>query len=449
MKGIMDAGLKYLSSPRKALQDGYTSENDFPDDDTFQNPAPVDNMSILHSAMQQHASTLEPSMSISRPSDASRYKLFCAEAGIVGTTADFFLWQEKQTSGQKPSPLSPVVLSDTPANNTGKITIGRLTAAGVLCTHFITDKLASGFNKSVFAASALYEVYIHVRHSAGMGIISTDTIWAFVTVNGITSSMCDELVLAQYNELVLDYPDPERPVLSLLRVFEVTMGIIMVRSLRSMMQNIKEADDTRGYGAPFRLKCFLYVIHRLVQDALHNPRYTQIVHPFNDLVEDEIVNSTLISEYFATAKVSRQRIKDAKHALDIQNVNARLDKIARTSVPIGTGRTVTKDSSIPATKDKKTQVCLLHARSPLLCSEPCPNGRLHSWPDTMPPEVKEHLLSRAAKIPLPASQKPLKPAGTSVAGSIKSQKTGHKPRHSSPSSMESAVSSISEPEETV
>jgi hypothetical protein len=457
MQQIVNAGLQYLASPRKPVggsRDSASEQEDFSYDDTYsETPPPTDNMSILQSALEHQEAALQPSI---RMSDASLYKAFCLEAGIQGTTEGFFVWQEHQTSGPKKSVslLSPVLLTDTPANNTGKIHVTRLANAGVLSTVFVSEKMSAGFNKAAFTAATLYDTYNHIRHGAGMGIISLDTIWSFISVSGITPTMCNEVVLAQYNELVLDHPDPDRPMKALLRVLEVTMGASTVRSLRSMVLCINEADDTRGYGASFRLLCLLHVVHRLVQDALHNPRLTLIVHPFRQLIADEISSLTLISEYFETAKVSRQRVKDAKQEVEFGKINARLDKMAHTSSQhnstkpssLGSGRTVTQEHTVQPVKTSKQEVCLPHARSPLLCSSPCPHGRLHSWPVTMPAYTKDRLLAKAAKLDLPTSGKS---NSGSVASSHKTQTTPRKPRADSPSSVESAVSSISKTEAPV
>jgi hypothetical protein len=448
MNKIMNAGLQYLGSPKKSIEESKDSQfvnDDYLEDDAFSEPhPPTDNMSILHSALQQQEAALLPSIQMS---EASLYKTFCLEAGIIGDTAGFFIWQEKH-SGVKTSTSSvPLVhISDTPANNTGKIHVTRLANVGVLCNTFVSEKLASGFNKSVFVNAALYDIYAAIRHGAGMGLISTDTIWTFISFNGITPNMCNELVLAQYTETVLDHHDPDRPMISLMRVLEVTMGIPTVNRLRLLVQCIKDADDSRGYGAPFRLLCFLHVIHRLVQEALHNPRYTLIVHPFRTLIDAEITSLTLTSDYYSTAKISRRRIKDAKQETEMKVLANRLDKIAHPSsqhnnkkpIPLNSGRTITQETAeIPV---KRQEVCLPHMRSPSLCPDPCRDKRLHLWPATMPIHTKDMLLARAALIPLPAAGKPV---SGSVSSSKKSLKSGSKSRPDSPSSVESAVSSIS------
>jgi hypothetical protein len=57
MKNIMSAGLQYLGSPKKSIGDYEGSQfgNEIsPDDDAFLEPSPpTDNMSILHSALEQ------------------------------------------------------------------------------------------------------------------------------------------------------------------------------------------------------------------------------------------------------------------------------------------------------------------------------------------------------------------------------------------------------------
>jgi hypothetical protein len=450
MQNFVNAGIKLLSSPQRGLrytEETMESENEFTYDDTFAAPEnTTDNMAILRSAaMQQQSTPPVPVQSLDRLSDAQRYNKFCLEAGFSGNSADFYTWLEKQTpSGPQSSSVPPVPISDTPANYSGKITVSRLVTAGVVSAVFVTAKLVCGFNKSIFLAAALYELYGHLQHAAGMGLISPETMWAFATVNGITPAMCDEAVQAQYNDVVLDHPDPERPTLAILRVFEVVMDAPTVRGLRLLLLGIKETDDTHGYGAPFRLKCLLYVVHRLVQDSLHGPQCMLIVHPFHALIDAEITGQLLTSEYFATTKVSRQRAKDAKLALDIETVNTRLDKMARMSTPLGAGRTVTKEPLAKAVRPQP--VCLDHVRSPLLCSDPCPKNHLHSWPSTMPARTKEYLLGLAAKIPLPGS-------GGSTGGSRpesqRSQRSARPPRNNSPSSVESAVSSISHTEAPV
>mmetsp|Transcript_21844 Transcript_21844/g.21136 ORF Transcript_21844/g.21136 Transcript_21844/m.21136 type:complete len:284 (-) Transcript_21844:46-897(-) len=227
MKNIMSAGLQYLGSPKKSVgdfEDSQFGNEDSPEDDAFLEPSPpTENMSILHSALEQQEAALLPSVKLS---DASLYKAFCLEAGIIGDTAGFFVWQERH-SGVKisTSPVSSLHISDTPANNTGKIHVTRLANAGVLCKVFVSEKLLSGFNKSVFTNAARYDIYTYIRHGAGMG---SETVWAFISIDGITPTMCNELVLAQYNETVLDHHDPDRSMVSLLKVLEVTMGIIVM-----------------------------------------------------------------------------------------------------------------------------------------------------------------------------------------------------------------------------
>jgi hypothetical protein len=258
--------------------------------------------------------------------------------------------------------------------------------------------------------------------------------------------MCNELVLAQYNETVLDHHDPERTMISLLKVLEVTMGIPTVTRLRLMVQCIKDTDDSRGYGAAFRLLCFLHVMHRVVQEALHNPLYTLVVHPFRAMIDAEITSLTLVSDYYSTAKISRQRIKDAKQETEMKVLANRLDKMSHPSsqhnttksAPFNSGRTITQEPA--SVSVKKQEICLPYMRSHSLCSDPCRDKRLHLWPATMPAHIKDMLLARAALIPLPTASKP---ASGSVSGSKKSQKSGSKPRPDSPSSVDSAVSSIS------
>eukprot|EP00596_Hydrurales_sp_CCMP1899_P004579 CAMPEP_0119052568 /NCGR_PEP_ID=MMETSP1177-20130426/73823_1 /TAXON_ID=2985 /ORGANISM="Ochromonas sp, Strain CCMP1899" /LENGTH=250 /DNA_ID=CAMNT_0007032187 /DNA_START=1184 /DNA_END=1937 /DNA_ORIENTATION=+ len=138
------------------------SENEFTYDDTFAAPEnTTDNMAILRSAaMQQQSTPPVPVQSLERLSDAQRYNKFCLEAGFSGNSADFYTWLEKQTpSGPQSSSVPPVPISDTPANYSGKITVSRLVTAGVVSAVFVTAKLVCGFNKSIFLAAALYELY--------------------------------------------------------------------------------------------------------------------------------------------------------------------------------------------------------------------------------------------------------------------------------------------------
>jgi hypothetical protein len=66
LNNIMDAGRKYLASPKKNSphsRDAPASDNESLDDDEFTTPpAQLDNMSILHSTMQQHSLPVEPSV---------------------------------------------------------------------------------------------------------------------------------------------------------------------------------------------------------------------------------------------------------------------------------------------------------------------------------------------------------------------------------------------------
>lgn len=452
MKNIMAAGLKFMASPGKSLQypdDVTPPENDFSYDEAFTAPsAPVDNMSILHSALQQQASKLQPLASENTASthlsDAQRYGKFCAETGIIATSADYFVWMRENKKGNVASPAelpSPMPSAETPANNAGKITVTRLSAVGVLCHTFVYVKLLCGFSKTTFIDATRYDVDTHTHHSAGMSTMSADTVWACLTITNITPTMCDELVKSQYTARVLDNEDSERPIYSLLRFLEVTLGVETVTGLRCIVQNIRTADSTKGYGAPFRLLCFLYVLHRLVQDSLHGTQHTQAVHTFMCLLDDENTSSSLISAYFSEAKDSRLRIKDADHALQVAKLSARIDLLTRNPPALSTKR-----KEVPGAKGdtKLPQVCLPFMRDPSLCTEPCALGKLHSWPATMPSKSREYLLARAAKLPLAAPIK--KPAGGSTAGSQRSSRTPHQ---ASSSSIDSVTSSISSNEDNV
>jgi hypothetical protein len=116
-------------------------------------------------------------VSSNRPSDAACNKLFCTEAGIVGTTAYFYIWLREQTRCQIPSSSLPFTISETPANNTGKMQVV------VLNELFVNNKLECGFN--------------HVQHSADMRAISSETMWAFLTVNDITKKLLESFSYPQ------------------------------------------------------------------------------------------------------------------------------------------------------------------------------------------------------------------------------------------------------------
>jgi hypothetical protein len=306
-------------------------------------------------------------------------------------------------------------------------------------------KIMCGFNKPILTEATAYDVNVHVHHSAGMETMSLDTVWACLTVNGITTAMCDELVRAQFTERVLDHEDTERPILSLLKFFEVTMTSSAVFGLRSLTQTIRSADASKGYGALFRLQCFLHVLHRLSQDALHGTQGTPNANAFEDAIEDEIINNTLTTSYFAIAKDSRLRTKDAATALLVKTLTARMDRYERPSKPSPSLPGKRKDNpSTPAETSKGVEVCLPFMRDPSLCTTPCTHGRLHEWPTSMPLKSKRWLMGRAARLPLPASVVP--PSGGSTAGSQRSERT---PRRAPSSSAASVTSSISSAEDDV
>jgi hypothetical protein len=108
----------------------------------------------------------------------------------------------------------PQTVSDSPANSNGKITVTKLAAAGVLCLSFVTVKLLCGFSKNEFTMAALYELYRHLRHSAGMGEM---TVWSLITMTNITHVIYAKLEAAQYDREVLDHSDLERLLRSLLK----------------------------------------------------------------------------------------------------------------------------------------------------------------------------------------------------------------------------------------
>ncbi len=454
LQRLLEIGSKILATPSKPgrpSEETMESDGDFTYNDAFTAPpAQEDNMTILHRAMTHNETNIKPSASSEVPDDAVLYKEFCSKAGIIGTTEGYFLWlrERKNPVSTQPSPM-PLTIAETPANNTGKIQVIKLATAGVLSNSFVSVKILCGFSKTEFVMAALYEVYRHLRHSAGMGEISLSTIWSLLTVNTVTPTICGELVLAQYDKEVLAHADAERPIRALLRVFEVFMDPLTVLGLRSIAVQIGEADDRKGYGAATRLECFLFILHRLAQDALHG-QHTQIDQPFDDLITSEITDQALTTAYFATTTATRLREKDAQHALDIRAVNARFDKMQKSSHAAGSsGRVVTSTASTaPA---DKPEICLRWARSASLCYEPCPNKRLHSWPDTMPLKTKNYLLTLAAKIPLPlAGDSAGASSGASTAGSRRFERTPRRgsSQDSSPSTA-SVVSSLSGNEDPV
>jgi hypothetical protein len=106
--------------------------------------------------------------------------------------------EEKTTT---PSLSLPQTVSDSPANSNGKITVTKLAAASVLCLSFVTVKLLCGFSKNEFTMAALYELYRHLRHSAGMGEILPSPVWSLITMTNITPAICAEA--AQYDREVI------------------------------------------------------------------------------------------------------------------------------------------------------------------------------------------------------------------------------------------------------
>jgi hypothetical protein len=159
-------------------------------------------MDILHKDMQHNETNVTPSASSENLSDAIRYKEFCGAAGIAGTTEGYFLWlREGKGSASTPSLSLPQTVSDSPANSNGKITVTKLAAAGVLCLSFVTVKLLCGFSKNAFTMAALYELYRHLRHSAGMGEILPSPVWSLITMTNITPAICAEA--AQYDREVI------------------------------------------------------------------------------------------------------------------------------------------------------------------------------------------------------------------------------------------------------
>jgi hypothetical protein len=449
-QNIMDAGREYLSSPQKGRQyiEDSTSHNDLMDNEGYSAPsAPVDNMSLLHSAMQQQLQPAAPSVTADIPSDAARYRLFCLEAGIIGTTSDYYVWLREQ--GGLPVTATSIAVQqlETPASNTGKLVISRLANSGILSLPFVKMKLLCGFNKPILIESTAYDVYVHTHHSAGMESMSSETIWACLTINGITTDMCNELVKAQFTARVLDYEDPERPILAVMKFFEVTMTPAAVFGLQSLTQTIRSTDTSKGYGALFRLQCFLHLVHRLSQDALHGTHTTLNTTAFEDGIEDEIVSNTLTTAYFAVAKDSRLRIKDAETALLFQTLTARIDRYerpAKLSPPPAKQKERRDPPAASALPSRESEVCLPFMRDPSLCATPCTHGRLHAWPSSMPIKSKRWLMARAAKLPLPASVVP--PSGGSATGS---QRSPRPPRRATSSSAASVTSSISSADDDV
>jgi hypothetical protein len=439
MQMLLNAGNRLLSSPKKlpqsSIEEEKQSEDDFGFDTIYRAPSALpDNMSILRDAMEQTNSTTITSTSPPL-SEASRYRIFCAESGIKGSTSDFIVWRDTHSSHriseETPPPIPPYSSTSSTADNLGRLQLLRLVRAGILDSEFLHGKLSSNFNKTLLIDDTEYYIKIGIRYTAGRGALSSPTVWAILTANGITPPMCDKLMRAAYDAAALQYPDLERPYFALVKTFEVTMQRRVVKHLRLLMLGVQEVDETKGFGASHRLNAFLYVFHRLVGDALRTAVPTNST--FLDLIEGELVNQLLTTEYYEQSSATRLRVKDRAHESEMAALRDRFDAFTRAKP---SGPTNSLDVSPSPSRAKLPMVCLPYARHPSLCVD-ASCEKLHSWPPGFPLDVKQRLLERISRIPLPTT---VADAGHTPAASRLSSRTS---RHGSVSPSGSMASSIS------
>lgn len=417
-------------------------ENLFPDQTTqFVSQIPVDNMAIIRNASTGFTQSFT-TKDTSTPTEHGAFRTFCDETGIPNTIESYQGWRNMKTAApvSVAQPPPPVVHQESAQQTAGRSRLQRNVDCGYIRTSYLSARIPSGFNKQIFSETLVHDLSVCFRSSAGMGIITPESAWCLITGQGITETICDQLMRAQYLPKILLRSEPERHFLSLLRAFDVFMlpGAVLV--LVEIMERIRGFVNKLGFGPVVRLQCFLYVVLRCLQDSLHAVDGEQFI----DILRSEVLQGELSEDFLHSIKSSRKEAAAEEPAAVLRGVNSRLDDLFRKRPLRDTAPPDAPSVKPDLLAAKRTPVCLEFLHHSSLCpaaatSQKC--AKLHHWPSTMPAKTLKYLKSEMIKIPLPAG------VASASGATIASARPNRASRQGSASSTTSLVSSLSSVED--